>query len=769
MVGRRWLSGVMLLSLLLFFSPLLFFAQQVLAEPAKPSDVRIVIDISGSMKQTDPENLRIPAVNLLVELLPDGSQAGIWTFGRYVNMLVPLATVDSNWRAQAKEKAETINSVGLQTNLTEALQKASWKVAPDSGFDHSVILLTDGKLDMQQPGAPSDINQREKQRLLTSVLPDYIAAGARIHTLALSDAADVKTLQQISLETGGLFLTATSADELLKAFLKAFDRAVPAEQVPMTDNQFEIDDSVQEFTALIFRQSNSKPTVLIAPDGSRIDENTSRKQDQVRWHNDLNFDLITVRQPQAGQWAADADVDPDNRVQILTDLKLRVSGLPSNIFAGYPIDLEMALTEKDAVLTDTTILSLTDISMTVTAPDGRTGSKLLSDPEALPDDGVFRESLTRLSQQGEYQLEVIAAGRTFKRKQVLTATLSEPLAVSVTPDYQQQQLDIRVTPEVENIDTTLSRVIARVTSPDGSSVIQSMDFVGDINAWQLVLSDSKGPGAYEVLLNIRGVTANGSTFKSKPESIAASFPLLDPDAPAVAPSPQSQPAAASSNQPDAEAASPEMVSDSVEPGISGTESEVSESATEPGAITPLEEEDPKPKESAEEKPAGEEPAEQPVQEKPAIAPDLAAQFEQQQEAEPEAEEGVGWWVYLILALGNLAVFGGVGYWWFVKRKATEAAAAEMADKGAESRLPPDLEAPEFDESELDGDFDAFDDDSEEEIGSASPAPDMGAGADDGLGLDDDFAIDPDEEGGASPEEDWGEFDDPMDDGDKKDD
>jgi len=257
MVGRRWLSGVMLLSLLLFFSPLFFFAKQVLAEPAKPSDVRIVIDISGSMKQTDPENLRVPAVNLLVELLPDGSQAGIWTFGRYVNMLVPLAAVDSDWRTQAKEKAETINSVGLQTNLTEALQKASWKVAPDSGFDHSVILLTDGKLDMQQPGAPSDINQREKQRLLTSVLPDYIAAGARIHTLALSDAADVKTLQQISLETGGLFLRATSADELLKAFLKAFDRAVPAEQVPMTDNQFEIDDSVQEFTALIFRQSNS--------------------------------------------------------------------------------------------------------------------------------------------------------------------------------------------------------------------------------------------------------------------------------------------------------------------------------------------------------------------------------------------------------------------------------------------------------------------------------------------------------------------------------
>ena len=220
----------------------------------------------------------------------------------------------------------------------------------DSGFDHSVILLTDGKLDMTEQGAPADINQREKQRLLIQVLSGYIAAGAKVHTLALSDAADEKMLQQISLETGGLFLKANSADDLLKLFLKAFDRAVPVEQVPMTNNQFDIDDSVQEFTALIFRKSDSQPTTLISPDGARIDENSSRKNDLVRWHKDLNFDLITVKQPQAGQWAAEADIDPDNRVQILTDLKLRVTGLPNNIFAGYPINLEMALTEKDSVL-----------------------------------------------------------------------------------------------------------------------------------------------------------------------------------------------------------------------------------------------------------------------------------------------------------------------------------------------------------------------------------------------------------------------------------
>ena len=47
------------------------------------SDVRIVVDISGSMKDTDPTNLRQPAVRLLARLLPEGATAGVWTFGQY--------------------------------------------------------------------------------------------------------------------------------------------------------------------------------------------------------------------------------------------------------------------------------------------------------------------------------------------------------------------------------------------------------------------------------------------------------------------------------------------------------------------------------------------------------------------------------------------------------------------------------------------------------------------------------------------------------------
>ncbi|WP_296983017.1 vWA domain-containing protein, partial [Thalassolituus sp. UBA1505] len=165
---QRWLSGVIFLSLLPFF-----FSSSAFAAPTqKPADVRIIVDISGSMKKTDPQNLRVPAVNLLVELLPADAQSGVWTFGQYVNMLVPLGTADNDWRAAAKKEAASINSVGLYTNLTGALEKAAWQIEENSPYQQSIILLTDGKIDMP-PVAGQSVNAQERTRLFADILPAY--------------------------------------------------------------------------------------------------------------------------------------------------------------------------------------------------------------------------------------------------------------------------------------------------------------------------------------------------------------------------------------------------------------------------------------------------------------------------------------------------------------------------------------------------------------------------------------------------------------------
>jgi len=66
---------------------------------ANPADVRVLVDVSGSMKTADPKAVRGPATALLAALLPDQSQGGIWLFGSDVRELVPYGPVDARWNA----------------------------------------------------------------------------------------------------------------------------------------------------------------------------------------------------------------------------------------------------------------------------------------------------------------------------------------------------------------------------------------------------------------------------------------------------------------------------------------------------------------------------------------------------------------------------------------------------------------------------------------------------------------------------------------------
>lgn len=746
-------SGGRLIAFLLL-SGLLFTNSAIALEGAEsddkglPFDVRIIIDISGSMKQTDPNNLRIPALNLLLKLMPEGAQAGIWTFGRYVNNLVPVAAVDDKWREDALKAAVEISSLGLRTNLTGALNDAAWGLSAESGFQQSIILLTDGKVDMaeQTTANAEEINTAERQKLMSEVLDKYRQSGANIHTLALSDLADKTLLQEIALETDGLYSEASNAEELMKAFLRAFDRAVPVEQVPMEDNTFVIDGSVKEFTALIFKRSGgSQETALLTPAGSRITE--LEHSQNVRWHKDLNFDLITIKQPEAGTWVAEADLDPSNRVTILSDLALSVEGIPATIFPGDKLDVEIKLTNAGEVVNKVEILRLTDMTMTVVTASGREGSKILSDPESPPSDGIYREGLYRLKELGQYQVELIAEGRTFQRKRSFSMTMMQPVEIEHRADEEKKVYRIEVKPLSDNLDTERSRVIAKIKSPDENTIIQSVVFNPDENAWVSEISPTKGAGEYRVDLNIRGITQSGKNFKVKPETIVFDLPI-------IAASDESLSAAGLANNEaavDGEKGEDAVVEGAaVEDAVAGNDVKEEEVATAEeieAAITAEAEQLATDSEGA-------------VIEK--ISLDDVSQIDESVE---ELDEGVAWWIYLILVLLNVAVIGA-GVWWFMFRKSAPAVDAQTSmDQGVMAEL-------EELEDDFAGDFDSLDEGDEEDIAfsadsKSEPVPSSLEA--DALpqagGFDEDFSIDPDDDVDTD-EDSWGEFDSDAD-GEKK--
>lgn len=520
MKPHSWLTGVLSFILLVAFSATAFAA-----ESSAPGDVRIIVDISGSMKRTDPNNLRLPAVNLLIQMLPDQSQAGIWTFGRYVNNIVPPSEVNKQWRENAKAKAEeNINSVGLFTNLTGSLNRASFGVEQDSGYNQSVVLLTDGHIDMQESGMPANTDSQERQRLIQDVLPKYQEAGAKIHTVALSDEVDKDLLQELSAVTGGLYLEAHDGDDLLPVFLKAFDRAIETEQVPLVNNQFQIDTEVKEFTALIFNEDNQPNTRLVAPNGKIYLARNASEDPDTRWYQDRGYELITIKNPAPGEWHAEAKQNPSNRIQVLTDIKLKVSGIPATLYSHQEFEMLAHLLNKDQKITQPEILANSRVTLKVTSPSGKSGSKRLSNAESYPEDGVFKDAFSRLDEEGEYAFELRVETPTFERQRRFTSRLLKPLTVRQEKLVSAEKWLIRVSPN-SNIDTTLTRLYVSITAPNGKTETEELSYDEQADAWVTYITESSGPGEYQAQLSGRVVSVGGVTHPFDPNEMQATFPL----------------------------------------------------------------------------------------------------------------------------------------------------------------------------------------------------------------------------------------------------
>jgi len=436
-------AGHILIFLLLAFAGI--GASQ--ASTPEKKDVRVLIDISGSMRQNDPENLRRPALRMLAGLLQPGTQAGVWTFARWVNNLVPVAEVDAAWKKRTQALSKQIASPGQFTNIEEVLDKASadWEGEPTTHARH-LVLLTDGMVDISKQAAE---NARSRSRILDTLLPRLQAAGVRVHTIALSERADHDLMQRLAAETGGWYQQVAKAEELQRVFLRMFEKVGSPDTVPLEDNRFVVDGSVNEVTVVLFSKPDSPPAVLLSPSGESYKD--SDLPAGIAWSRDQGYDMITIASPQKGEWVLQADVDPDNRVMIVTDLKLQTSEVPTHIAAGEQTRVEASLSNRGKLVARQAFLRLVDVRAEASgAGDAR--SLPLNDLGEAGDEkaGDGRYTMRFGEQQAGQEVELVVAvdSPTFMREKRFRLVVHEPVAVAVAESPDGPVLTADVQPAV---------------------------------------------------------------------------------------------------------------------------------------------------------------------------------------------------------------------------------------------------------------------------------------------------------------------------------
>ncbi|HET8790580.1 MAG TPA: VWA domain-containing protein, partial [Modicisalibacter sp.] len=384
-------------------------------EPSKDRpDVRLVIDVSGSMKYNDPNRLSASALELMVSLLPSGARSGLWTFGSDVANPLPTSIVDDDWRRRALALKPALFEYQQFTDIEQAVRQAA--SAPPVSSERHLVLLTDGVVDVPATtGSKRAQDAASRQRLLDELAPMLADEGVVIHTIAFSPQVDLALLENMARTTGGLAAVAETPEALMRAFLDVFDRIFPRDQVPLEENRFRVDDRIDSFSSLLFHAPDAPPLVLIGPDGERY--TAENHPDDIRWEHQPLFDLITVPDPSVGEWRVEGKIGDESRVNIDSPLSLRTDELPTALYRGFETPIAAWLEARGLPLTASEIPQ--DLQMRAELRDignGDVGESVALLPDDSGEQIRYRGLLPAPEVTGNARLAVIAESDEFVRQ-----------------------------------------------------------------------------------------------------------------------------------------------------------------------------------------------------------------------------------------------------------------------------------------------------------------------------------------------------------------
>ncbi len=478
------------------------------------ADVRLIVDISRSMADSDSEGVRSKAIGVFVEMLPHEAYAGIWTYGRYVNMLVEHATVDGLWKQVAGIHVADLPSAGLRADLTEAIARASWDrdVSMPNRVRH-LVLLTDGKVNIADEPA---INEASETRLLKELLPQLKDAEIRVHSLALGPGADVALLKQLSMATGGYHAQVSNPEQLPDFFLKVLDAVVPLPRLPIKDQQFVVDPGVLEITIFRTTSNDGARLELITPQGQRLSRTYS--QPSLRWHTEPSYDLLTIKNPQVGRWEFVGTTAKNSRVMVVGDLVPSVSGLNGILFPGELKTFQIELIGNGQKIDDGDFLDLVDVSAMLETPLGERPLIV----ERLPG-GEYRLVLLGLKEQGEHALRISIGARTFARVLRLPFLVSSPVTLDIRPRGSGATIWVELnTPDVNYRTLT---VAAKIKRPPGASKLYPAE-KHPSGLWKFAIPDSRG--ILDIAVDMYGNYLNGKEFRLRSDVVSFRLPLAEP-------------------------------------------------------------------------------------------------------------------------------------------------------------------------------------------------------------------------------------------------
>ena len=382
------------------------------ADDKRPLDAVLIMDSSGSMKATDPKELRKPAARLFITLLGKQDQLSVMSFSDNaypITWLTLLDTADN--KARALQATDKISSKGAYTNIHAAIARGidMLKDSDGKGRKPIMILMSDGQMDVGNAAKSAAL----RQKIISELMPQVKQYKIKIYSIAFTAQSDQALLQQIADESDGRYALAATDAALHKAFTKIFEQSKEPNMLPLTENRFVVDASIREITILANKKTEQSKIILESP--SMVRYNVQSKKDSMQWFESVGFDMITITSPEIGNWKI-LFSDNDNKAYIVADIELRsrfTLGVDHDVQA---LNITAWFKKNNDTITETELLKSMELTLTVEHPDGTI--EKLSFP-AASHEGLYVTQF-QPTQAGIYAATVTATSKTFQRQQVFS-------------------------------------------------------------------------------------------------------------------------------------------------------------------------------------------------------------------------------------------------------------------------------------------------------------------------------------------------------------
>lgn len=325
---------------------------------------------------------------------------------------------------------------------------------------------------------------------------------------------------------------------LLASLTASANEVFAPSDIPLLDNRFRIDYGVKEITFIVTRKPGTPSVILVRPDGSKLYVGKVTPPD-VGWLALKDQDLITIRDPMPGPWQAIGEVDPDNRVRLLSNIRLETDQLPTQLYQGERVKLKSWLLIDDAP--PKAGYYLTDLGMTVRLQRFN-DAKQEGDPivdevlghyrddgkglDEVPGDGIMTAEAVLDVAAGKYRAMYSTGNQVFSRARYQDV-LIYPLPVSYTlaPPSQEFGAKLSFLIDADELDPASVVIEGKATNTVGASM--AFNAVATEPRVEVDLSAIKEVGQYEVNATLFGTTRLGREIQvTLPVKSFNIFPVL---------------------------------------------------------------------------------------------------------------------------------------------------------------------------------------------------------------------------------------------------